>query len=372
MQTKLTRMNIKKSRKFKNQQGFSILELIIAMVLFLIITGAVYGLLEVGRIDRNRSSRRADILKNARVAIHLIGRDALNSGLGYHKIGGIVPDDYLSSKIKVPVDGDETKDLLTAVVCGNNIFPNNLLTDTTARTDTIAFAFRDLDFNAGNVIELKSVDSPVGQPSIARVQTKSATGAAMTSAYDLYLLESNISQIAVMATATNQTNEITFAPTDPLGINLPLNGTGKNSSLMRACVDSDDEDCTSYSFAALKRFFLVTYKVKEDGTLVRTIYGNNKDALASEQIQEQPLAYNVEDLQFKYVLSNGRVTENPAWGTDNLPGTADDDPKDFNLVRQLTVTIKVQSTEIDEKTGLPERVTLNATFGTRNLEYDAG
>ncbi len=89
------------------------------------------------------------------------------------------------------------------------------------------------------------------------------------------------------------------------------------------------------------------------------------------QIQELPLAYNIEDMQIKYVLDNGTTVDNPAVGNDGLIGTLDDDWQGFNRIRQVQVTIKVQSTERDEKTGLPEIITLSSTFATRNLEYDA-
>lgn len=361
-----------KTRKRPSSAGFSLIEVMVAMVIFLIVTGAIFGLLQAGRVDKSRSSTRTDMLKNARVAIHLIGRDALNAGLGFHKVGGIVPDDFLSTRFGTPVDSDEKKDLLTSIVGGNNLLTNRFLTNTTDKTDLMVFAFRDVDFNNSDAIELASVSTPSGDPTTPRVKTKLTNGAANTSPFDLYLLESTTSQIAVMATATNKTNEIDFKPGDPLGLNLAMNGTGKNSSLLRACATASDENCTTYSFASLKRFFLVSYKIKDDGTLVRISYGNNRDKLAGEQIVEQPLAYNVQNMQLKYVLEDGTVTENPAAGPDGILGNSDDDPKRFNLVRQITITIKVLSTEIDEMTQRPEAVTLSATYSTRNLEYDAG
>ena len=48
----------------------------------MIIVGTIYGLLQIGLIDRNRASRRSDVLKNARAAMHLISRDALNDMMG--------------------------------------------------------------------------------------------------------------------------------------------------------------------------------------------------------------------------------------------------------------------------------------------------
>lgn len=353
--------------------GFSLLEVMVAMVIFLIVTAAIFGLLQAGRVDRSRSNNRTDMLKNARVALHLIGRDALNAGLSYHKRGGVVPDDFISTRFGNPVDANDDKDFLTSLVGGNDRLTNDLIINSTDKTDTVVFAFRDLDFNNGDVIELQSVAAVGGDPTSARVTTKSATGAANIAVHDLYLLESTNTQVAVMATSTNNINQVDFKPGDPLGLNLPFNGTGKFSNLLKPCLTPDQGDCMNYAkFAALKRFFLVSYKIKQDGTLVRITYGNNRGKLPAEQIVEQPLAYNVENMQFKYVMEDGVVTENPLTGPDGILNTADDDPLFFNKVRQITVTLKIQSAEIDEKTRKPETVVLTGTFATRNLEYDAG
>lgn len=365
----------------RKQEGFSLLELLIAMVIFLIITGAIYGLMEVGRIDRNRSSRRADIQKNARVAIHLIGRDALNAGLSFHRAGAVTPDDFVSTLLEVPPDLDDERDLLTSIVAGNNIYPNNINPDNSVRTDSISFAFRDMDFNpdtalpadqqVGRLVMLQNVTNPSGSPATPRVRTLAANGAAVARPFHLYLVESDTTQVAVMATNIQGTNQIDAAPGDPLGLNQPLNGAGTDGSVLRQCVDQNDENCTTY-VASMKRFFLVQYRVNPDGTLVRRVFGNNVGAAAADQIQEQPLAYNVQDMQIDYVLKDGTVTATPNAGPDGIVGTADDFTEGFNMIRQITVRISVQSSENDERTGLPEVLTLSATFATRNMEYDAG
>lgn len=353
-----------------DQRGFSLLELMIAMVIFLIVTASIYGLMQVGRVDRNRSSRRSDVMKNARVAIHLIGRDALNAGFGYHRRGAIAPDNFLSTTLGVPADADNNRDMITSIIAGNNLFTNNLQTTSTARTDIIAFAYRDIGFNNGANMELQGVSAPTGVPATARLSTKTATGASNAKKYDLYLVESDTSQIAMMATNIPATNQIDATPGDPLGLNQAFNGTGPAGSLLRQCTSSTDTNCTTY-LATAKKFNLVSYRVKQDGTLVRIIYGNNTGAASDQQVQELPLAYNVEDLQFEYVLEDGTVTDNPSAGPDGVVGTSDDQANDFNQIRQITVTIKVQSTELDEQTKRPITVTLTATFSARNLEYDA-
>ena len=352
------------------EKGFSLIETMVAMVIFLIVTGSIYGLLQVGLIDRNRASRRSDVLKNARAAMHLISRDALNAGLSFNKSGALVPDDFISTQLSLPPDADNERDLLTAVIGGNDVFSNVLSSDPSKRTDLIAFAYRDTAFNGGDVIGLNNATGVSGQSSVVELQT-GPNGARAARPFDLYLVESDSSQVAVMASSVPSSNAIRIAPGDPLGLNQPLDGTGANGSLLKKCTATITENCTTY-VASIKRFFWVSYRVKADGTLVRTVYGNNTGATAAEQIQEMPIAYNIEDFQIRYVLQDGRVTDNPAAGPDGIAGTADDRPADFNLVRQITVTIKVQATEADEQLRKPETITLTGTFSTRNLEYDAG
>ena len=360
----------KSINKSQSERGFSLLELLIAMVIFLIVTASVYGLMQLGTYDRNRASRRTDVQKNARVAVYMIGRDVLNAGLGYHRRGAIVPDNFNSARLGVPADVDAVRDMLTSVIVGNNLYQNNLNADSAVRTDMIAFAYRDLEFNGGNVIDLGGV-SAGSTASVPRLTSKLATGFAAAQQYDLFLVESDTSQVLIMATDVNGANTIDAAPNDPVTVNQALNGIGQNGSILRQCLSSADTNCTTYS-ATAKRVFLVSYKVKQDGTLVRMVYGNNRGGGATGQIQEFPLAYNVEDLQIKYIQEDGSASDNPAVGPDGVIGTADDDWQGFNRIRQVLITLKVQSTDNDEKTGRPESITLTSTFSTRNLEYDAG
>jgi type II secretory pathway pseudopilin PulG len=357
-------------QKINSERGFSIIELIVSMVIFMIVVGTVYGLMQVGLIDRNRASRRSDILKNARAAMHLIGRDALNAGLSYNKNGTIVPDDFISTRLGIPADVDTARDTLTSVVGGNNLFVDTLNSDSNARTDTVSFSYRDTDFNGGNAIPLTSATPAPSAAQTARLTTP-PTEARNAKTYDLYVVETPNSQIAVMATGIPSNSAIDLAPGDPLGINQALNGTGSNVSILRKCTAVITTECTD-TVSSVKRFFWVAYKVKSDGTLVRQTFGNNTGGTATGQIQELPVAYNIENFQIRYVLEDGTTSDNPSVGPDGLPGTADDTPESFNLVRQISVTIKVQATENDEQLGKPTSITLTGTFSTRNLEYDAG
>jgi type II secretory pathway pseudopilin PulG len=358
-----------------NEAGFSLIELMISAVLLLIVTGAVLGLLELGRMDRNRASRSSDTLKNARAAMHLIGRDALNAGLSFNRNGAFVPDNFLDGHLGIDGDDDTNRDLLTAVIAGNNINTNGLMQDTNGRTDVVSFVYRDLAFNNGAKIELQEAVPLAGSPDTPVIVTL-PNQASRVNINDLFIVESDSTQVAVMATGRQQTNKVVAAPADPLGMNQPLNESGSNVSLLRKCVspvDPDDppmDNCTIYN-ASMKKMIWIGYFVREDGTLIRKIFGNNGDD-PNNQVQEQPLAYGIENMQISYVLADGTVMEDPVAGVDGIRGNEDDVQGLMNSVRQVTVTLTVQSRDSDEQTGAPRTITLTSSYSTRNLEYDAG
>jgi len=64
------------------QSGFSLVELMIAMTVTLIVSGAVYGLLAVGQKAFRREPERSDLQQSLRLAMDMITRDVQNVGHG--------------------------------------------------------------------------------------------------------------------------------------------------------------------------------------------------------------------------------------------------------------------------------------------------
>jgi prepilin-type N-terminal cleavage/methylation domain-containing protein len=64
----------------RRQSGFSMIELLIAMTVTLIVSGAIYGLLTSGSTAFRREPEMADRQQNIRVAMDLITRDIFNAG----------------------------------------------------------------------------------------------------------------------------------------------------------------------------------------------------------------------------------------------------------------------------------------------------
>ena len=65
------------------EAGFSLLEMMIAITVFLIVMSAVYGLLRIGIISRNTINHRTETIQNARSAVNAVGKDLVNAGLGF-------------------------------------------------------------------------------------------------------------------------------------------------------------------------------------------------------------------------------------------------------------------------------------------------
>lgn len=383
---------IKSKRNKKDGQfGFTLLEMMVAITLFMIVTGSIYALLELGRSDRSRTSRRGDAQKNARIAMYLIGRDVMNAGLGYHKTGALVPDDFLANRLGVAFDPNAGRDTLTSVSCGNNVFTNKFL-PASQKTDSIAFIYRDLDFNSGKPISINDeVGTGTATPIVFQLPTptptvsptpsstpsfNAATNFSSISNNDLFMAETKNSQIVGIVTSKDAaTYRVTVNTGDNLGLNQERNKKDASNnyigSLFRKCTSGTDTNCTDYTGGiVLKKIEMVSYQVTNDGTLVRTIYGNNTSGAATDQIQQRAIAYGVQNFQITYQMADGTIVDDPVVGADGVRGTADDTPTNMNNVRYVSMALTVSSTEIDEKTGAPELIIINSTFALRNMSYD--
>lgn len=71
------------------QSGFSLIELLVVLVIFLIVTGAIFGLLNVAQIRYRSEQQFLDSLQGVRTAIDQIVRDVHRAGFpavnGYHR-----------------------------------------------------------------------------------------------------------------------------------------------------------------------------------------------------------------------------------------------------------------------------------------------
>lgn len=345
----------------RKDAGFSLLELMISLVLFAVVSGTVFGLLQVARQSRTVISENSGLNRNVRVALNLIGRDTYNSGYGYPLRNTVVlPDNRISTLLGIPNDFDTTRDTVAPIIAGNEVRPNTHSTVPNARTDQVTFIFKDTTFNL-----VGTGDAAVSQPLNINAATTTSTGIdeivplsgsnAACRINDIYLITGNTGSTLGVATALAGTNRVQFANGDVLG----FNQTGTSGPLRQITVP-----------ASMQRVILVTYFVTADGTLTRREYANRPPALPAVAFVDQPLVYGVENFQVQYILDDGTLTDNPSAGPNGIPGDEDDTPTNLAAVRQIRVTIAVRSMERNAA-GEPFKLSMSSTFSTRNLGYDA-
>lgn len=355
-------MENKASEKLRarySERGLTAVELLVSMAIFLIVMGSVYGVLKIGNMSRSSINNRSENIKNVRMAINSIGREAVNAGLGYNRIGGIVPDDFTTDNFGLPADPDEDDDLLTAISAGYNISESDL-TKQGEKNDVTAFAFRDFQFNDGFPIVINDVKED-GDALIL----KTPSGAcANCRPYDLFLIETTEGkQALILSTDIVNGDQIVLGgdDSDPLKVNYGKNkGSGKKEkSKVKKCKDGKKNDCVDYTSTTVvaKKIYLVSYSVAADGTLIRTTFGNNTGGSAEEQIVRQPIASGVRSFKINYLLSDGTTTSDPS--------VANTEKEKCNDIIQLEVTVVV-----DSENGSSEPISLTSTFSTRNLKYD--
>ncbi len=339
---------ISEFNKKTTQKGFSMIELIVSMVVFLIAISAIFGVIRISTIMKKNTVNRTDQLRSARIAVEYLRRDALNAGFGYHRAGGNVPDNTPYELFGITKDADSERDLLTSIVAADNLTTNTV--NTSNNMDFVAFVSRDASFNGGNLINYTSVGRDVD-----KVYVKTATnGAANCSANDLYLLESDTGTTQVVAMATNIVSkkqiELNFG--DPLKINQKATGTGENISLLM-----------STSSGTIKKINIISYGITSNGTLVRKTYGNQS---GTDQVEIRELVYGVQDFQVKYFMEDGTTLDNPS---ANHSGR-DNQIKMNSVVQiQVAITIAPNYDGTSDAQGVP--VTIREFISTRNLRYEA-
>jgi prepilin-type N-terminal cleavage/methylation domain-containing protein len=337
---------INEDERKRLESGFSLIELIVGVTVFVIIMGAIYGLLELGRSGRLNTTQRSEVLQNMRIAINTMGRDLINAGVDYPNQGAAIPDNSLYAQLNIAnlagesADADNTADFLTPVFARNDVNKIN-----NKDTDQIMIAFNDDTFNNGVNLSINQINNN-GQ--VLRLATGDTSACNVG---DIYVITGQSGSALGMLTAKTN-NTLSFVQGDPLGINGPNNANNPIGIVTGIGAQT----------ASVERIVWVTYYVADEdgngtgtGTMRRRVYGGSTAGV--DGYVDQPLAFGVENLQIQYVLDTGAVVDTP------------DDDK-MQAIRQVKVSVTVRSPDRDPKTNKPFESTISSTFSTRNLTYE--
>ncbi len=345
----------------KGQPGFSLVEVMLAMTVFMLVTGSVYGVLQVAQKSRTAVTNQVQITKNVRLGLNLVGRDTYNAGYGYPlKNTVVLRDNRISSLLGIANDLDTNRDTVPPIIAGNNINPNTFNQTPNTFTDSVTFLFKDSTFNLVGTVPGKEVSQPLN----INAATTSGSGIdeivpisgsnSKCRVNDLYLVTGNTGSTLGVVTALSGSDKLQFANGDLLG----FNQTGTSGALRGITLP-----------ASIVRVKMVTYFVTTDGTLTRREYVNVPPPPAAAAWVDEPLVYGVEDFQITYILDDGREVVNPA-DPNGIPGDSDDNLSLLSAVRQVRVTISVRSNDVDQR-NQSVRINEAATFSTKNLGYEA-
>ncbi len=355
-------VGLKVSNNSDGQKGFTILELLVSMIIFMIVTGAAYGVLLIAKRSRTTVNQKTQMTKNARIALNLIGRDTLNAGFGYPlRFSVTLPDDRMATLLTLPKDVDTNSDSIPPIIAGNNAILNTFAIPNT-NTDQITFLFKDSTFNiAGSAgppdtqtsqsFKINSL-ALKGGVNEASIDPSSGNNTACD-LNDVFIITGATGSALGVLTAKVNTNKLQFAANDVLNFN--QNGSASPLALLAPKI-------------TMQRVNLVSYFVAADGTLTRREYGNSTTVTKAQPYVDNPLVYNVEDFQIRYILDNGAISDDPSAGANGTPGDGDDDQSIMNSVRQIRFTVTIRSSESNDA-GQPARETMTATYSTRNLGY---
>lgn len=102
-----------KNKDNKQIQGFSLVELILAMTIMLTLLGLITTLFAGALSTRERESSKTDALTSAQAALNVISREIGNSGYGLDT-NGIVVADSTSTKVRFRANIDNTDSVIVS------------------------------------------------------------------------------------------------------------------------------------------------------------------------------------------------------------------------------------------------------------------
>jgi type II secretory pathway pseudopilin PulG len=357
--------------RHSGEAGLTLLEILVSMTVFTVVSASVFGLLKVGQTTRTAISNNVELTKTTRLGLNLFGRDTANVGLGFpYKNATILKDNKIATLLGIPPDVGTTADKIPPILAGNNVNPNTFNTTPGVMTDQVTFFFKDVSFNpvgpAGRQSS-KKLDFQLftAGTNVDELTLNTPADVALCRVNDVFLIagQNGAFTLGMVTGINSSTRKLSFATGDKLGLNNPFNSPqGELRSMFPT---------TTGTF--IVRVKMVTYFVTPQGVLTRREFGNVKPPdLPSSGYVDEPLVYGVEDFQLKYIMNDatyGAVLDNPGAGPDGIAGSPDDTPTPLTEVSQIRVTITARTTEVDSR-GVPVRATQTSTFATKNLGFD--
>lgn len=348
-----------KHRNSKNcEQGFSLLEVLVAVAVMIVVTGAIFALMRDSVKSSKASLEMSDGQQSSRTGQEFINRDLMNTGDGLDSITDIfVPQAFVTNYLTLnPIPDASTPPgiiKLGLITTDDNLPANTGVLGTappvTVRanpvlTDRISILQMDRNFvsitlaaNAINPIDGSIAVDPadVGQFAVGEIYfISSAAGSIFATVTD-----------RIGVGTANPT--LVFAAGDTLGLNSV--GAGGQLNVITAGGSLP---------ASLCRMKIIHYYVNSDGLLMRRVFGTRNAGFV-----ESVIAEHVVSLQFRYFMNMRDVNGNVLQPRGQLTSS-----QQQVETRQVEVTVTVETPHTLQN-GQRQQISMTTSTSVRNMQF---
>lgn len=350
---------MKKRLDLNNEQGFSIVEMMVTIVVMTVITGSVVALMKSSMQITTANYEMTDAQENLRIAQEYITRDLMNAGDGLKSISTIrVPSGFVTSYLtRNPIiDADMPNGIINiGILTSDNNVPagtvvKGAVPTTTVRALTDRQTILQLDPDPTfPAIALPITPSKSINSAGTVVTFPSGTNMAMFTIGEIYYFSSSLGGTFGTVTGKNAgSRQLTFGvdTADVHGLNVTTNNTIK-------AISSSGAKPTS-----MQRMLIIHYYVNAAGFLMRRVFGVKGTAFRDSIVAEHVLS-----VQFNYSLETTDAAGNIVQPTQALANKAQ------RLgVRQVESTVTVETPHLLHNNA---RSALSSTNGTsvRNMQF---
>lgn len=350
-----------KHRDYMNsEKGFSLMEVLIALVMMMVVTGAIFGLMRDSMKTSHAALEMTDAQESARTGQEYITRDLVNTGDGLNSINNIrVPQNFVTNYLTLnPITDPATPGIINlGQVTADNNLPANTVVLGTAPVVTV----RSAPFLTDRITILQMETRPeIFTPiTLAAGALTPIDGVAAVSPVDIdkfsvgeiYFITSAVG--GIFATITDRqgvgtpTPVLVFGAGDVFGLNSL--GAGGQLDVITAGATLPISIC---------RMKVIHYYINSDGLLMRRVFG-----VRNAGFNESVIAEHAASLQFRYFLNlrdaNGNVAQPVAQFATSQEQVE---------TRQVEVTLTVETPRALQN-GQPQQISMTTSTSVRNMQF---
>ncbi|HVQ37784.1 MAG TPA: type II secretion system protein [Pyrinomonadaceae bacterium] len=343
---------------YKNcERGFSLLEVVVAITVMIVVTGAIFALLRDSVKSSKASMEMSDGQQSSRTGQEFINRDLMNTGDGLDSISEIrVPQGFVTNYLTLnPITDASTPGIikLGLITTDDNVSANSGVLGTVplvsvrsnpVLTDRISILQMDRNF----------VSITLAAGAINPIDGSVAVDPAdidQFAAGEIYFISSAAG--SMFATVTDRvgvgttTPRLVFGSGDTFGLNSV--GTGNQLDVITAGATLP---------ASLCRMKIIHYYVNSDGLLMRRVFGTRNAGFV-----ESVIAEHVVSLQFRYFLNMRDGSGNIIQPQDQLTTS-----QQQVETRQVEVTVTVETPHTLQN-GQRQQMTMTTSTSVRNMQF---